>query len=104
MPFWHPRRARLVDLISVMWLAFNVADPPPSTRTPVRVNREQKSVSGRGPVIVKWRIVTSSEPLTRTMSPGSVITSGALMIACSGCCEKSVRPSWAAPVMLTCSS
>ena len=55
MPFWQPRSAGFAERISVMWLRSSTAEPPPSTRTPVRTCVEQKSASGSGPAIVKSR-------------------------------------------------
>ena len=88
-----------------MWLPYSVADPL-KIRTPVWRSTAPAHAPGvpkvYGPLIVNCRIVTSAAPSTRTIEFGCVITRGALMIAWSGTCEKSNRPSLPGPIR-TCS-
>ena len=85
-----------------MWLPYSVADPL-KIRTPVwRSSAPAHAPKVYGPLIVNCRIVTSAAPSTRTIEFGRVISRGALMIAWSGTCEKSNRPSLPGPIR-TCS-
>src|SRR5258708_15714121 len=54
-----------------------------------------------GPLTVNCRSETPVAPSTSTIEFGGVITTGALITACSGCSENSVRLSF---VMRTCSA
>jgi hypothetical protein len=73
-----------------MWLWSIVAEPPPSTRTPTRIESHGPPP---GPRIVKCRIHTSCAPRTVTIAFASTMTSGAWMIACRCVRETIVRPS-----------
>src|SRR5262245_58476276 len=93
MPFWQPRRLGSAARISVKRVSSAVTALLFATNSPVRDSVEQNSAVGGGPEITKPWIVRFVAPLTRMMSPGSVMPAGALMVAARDSVEVSVRPS-----------